>query len=296
MKNPTGIPSFGGNWTLEKLERVGKYLSAYAKIMDNQPFGFAYIDAFAGTGYQELKSAERPDELLLPELAEAETQAFLDGSARRALQVRPEFTRYIFVEKDEPRFRQLQRLREDFPSLAPKITLVNADANAYLVDLCRNHRWDTRRAVLFLDPFGMQVEWDTIRAIAETQAIDMWYLFPLGIAVNRLLKRDAAISEPMRQRLDQIFGARDWFDVFYHTDVIPDLFDGQRTVTKKVANPFESIEQYFVSRLKSVFADAADKPLPLYNSRGVPLFLLCFAVGNKKGAKTAMKIANHILR
>ncbi|MCI0387950.1 MAG: hypothetical protein MOB07_04160 [Acidobacteria bacterium] len=56
------------------------------------------------------------------------------------------------------------------------------------------------------------------------------------------------------------------------------------------------IEQYFVERLKTVFAGVAENPLPLLNSHNNPLYLLCFASGNPKGAKTAIKIAQDILR
>ena len=38
--------------------------------------------------------------------------------------------------------------------------------------------WSLHRAVLFLDPYGMQVEWATIEAVAKTKAIDLWLLFP----------------------------------------------------------------------------------------------------------------------
>jgi len=31
----------------------------------------------------------------------------------------------------------------------------------------------------------MQVDWTTLEAVASTQAIDIWILFPLGIGVNR---------------------------------------------------------------------------------------------------------------
>ncbi len=41
--------------------------------------------------------------------------------------------------------------------------------------------------MVFLDPYGMQVEWSTIEALAATKAIDLWYLFPLGVGVARLL-------------------------------------------------------------------------------------------------------------
>ena len=38
-----------------------------------------------------------------------------------------------------------------------------------------------------------------------------------------------------------------------------------------------------------------ENPLRLRNSKNVPLYLLCFAVGNPKGAPTAVNIAEDIL-
>jgi three-Cys-motif partner protein len=42
---------FGGKWTTEKLNLIRKYLKAYSTIMNKKKFNFAYIDAFAGSGY-----------------------------------------------------------------------------------------------------------------------------------------------------------------------------------------------------------------------------------------------------
>jgi len=58
---------------------------------------------------------------------------------------------------------------------------------------------------------------------------------------------------------------------------------------------WDSISEFFIDRLSTCFASVA-KPLALNNSKGVSIFLLCFAVGNEKGAKTAIKIANEILK
>ena len=66
--------NFGGDWTTEKLERVRKYLSAYATIMKDRNFHFAYIDAFAGTGYRTDRQDADPSELMFPEIAEQEVQ------------------------------------------------------------------------------------------------------------------------------------------------------------------------------------------------------------------------------
>ena len=283
--------NFGGDWTTEKLERVRKYLKAYTTIMKDQNFRFAYIDAFAGTGYRTDRLDTNPNELMLPEIAEQEVQGFLDGSARIALQVQPKFQNYILIEKDENRFAELQKLKVEFPSA--DIELVQSDANKYLNDLC-DKNWRRHRAVLFLDPYGMEVEWQTVTAIANTQAIDLWILFPLGIAVNRLLKRNGDVDTTVRHKLDRFFGTTDWYDTFYEIASSPTLFGEEMVVRKK--SDFQSIAQYFVERLQTVFTRVANNPLPLYNSKSNPLYLLCFAAGNPRGAPIAVKIAQDILK
>lgn len=285
---------FGGDWTEEKLTRVKKYLSAYTTILSKQPFRTAYIDAFAGTGYRELRRSPKSVEPLFPELADVDAQSFLQGSAQIALQTRPRFDRYFFIEQEEARFGELRKLKAQYPDVADDIVLVNSDCNTYLQDLCLNRNWIRNRAVLFLDPFGMQVEWKTVEAIASTKAIDLWLLFPLGVAVNRLLRRDGQIDGVLRSKLDTLFGTTDWFDAFYEIQTEQTLF-GEESRLRKVAN-WEQIGQYFVKRLRMLFAGVAEKPLALYNTRNNPLYLLCFAAGNPKGAKTAVKIAEHILQ
>ena len=285
---------FGGDWTAEKLERVRKYLVAYAKIMRSQEFRFAYIDAFAGTGYNTPRAKKDDATLLFPELVDHDAASFLDGSARIALKVEPRFTKYIFIEKEPKRFDELGKLKDEFPALASDIVLINADASACLRDICENRKWSRNRAVLFLDPFGMQVTWDTMKAIAKTKAIDLWILFPLGIGVNRLLRRDAKIPDGWQRRLDDFFGTSDWQRAFYETKTEQGLF-GHEATTEKVAD-FGSISRFFVERLKSIFPGVAKNPLALHNSANTPLYLLCFAAGNERGAKTAVKIAQDILR
>src|SRR6266542_3056540 len=106
--------TFGGSWTEEKLERVRKYLVAYSTIMNKQKFRFAYIDAFAGTGYRIREQHDSPLAEIFPEIFEKDSQRFLDGSARIALQVRPRFTKYIFIERDKNRIFELEKLKSDF--------------------------------------------------------------------------------------------------------------------------------------------------------------------------------------
>lgn len=154
--------------------------------------------------------------------------------------------------------------------------------------------WRQWRAVVFLDPYGMQVDWSLIERLAETRAIDLWILFPLGQAVIRLLKRKEPPPEEWADALTRIFGTGKWRDAFYPKRAQATLF-GDKDLYSRDAD-FDRVGRFFVERLKTVFAGVAENPLPLRNSRNVPLYLLCFASGNPRGAPTAIKIAQHILR
>ena len=208
---------FGGDWTTEKLERVRKYLSAYttifAKNLPAQKLTPIYVDAFAGTGYRTSPHAADVPGLLLPELADRENEAFLKGSAQIALEVEPPFKRYLFIEQNPEYAAELRTLKTAYPQRAPNIQIINADANSYLLQWCKKMAWD-ERAVFFLDPYGMQVEWALIEAIAQTEAIDLWILFPLGVAVNRLLTKSGPPPSGWSQALTRIFGVDDWQEKF----------------------------------------------------------------------------------
>jgi three-Cys-motif partner protein len=282
---------FGGLWTADKLDRVSRYLQAYTTALKKQPFHLQYIDAFAGTGYCGKCKPTDTDCIFLPELAETETQEFLKGSARIALENYPPFQSFVFIDNDPDNCTELNKLGDEFPTKRDKITIVNGDANKCLLQLLRNS-WRDRRAVLFLDPFGMQVRWETVQAIARTQAIDMWYLFPLA-GVNRLLRKDAELSEAWRERLNLVFGTNDWEQEFYRSNTELTLF-GPTEVKEKIAT-FDGIKEYLLRRLKAEFAGVAKNPLVLVSDNNSPLYLLCFAAANKRGASLAIRIAEYIL-
>lgn len=281
---------FGGDWTAEKLEIIARYLAEYTKVLKNQPFKTAYIDAFAGTGYVD--QTDDQGSLLFPDLAASEPQRLIEGSAVRALKTEPSFDRYIFIERNEERCAQLESLRQKYPERAANILIQHGDANMQIRDLCRRD-WKQHRAVLFLDPYGMQVEWPTIEAIASTRAIDLWILFPLGIGVSRLLTRSGDIPAEWRRRLDLLLGTTDWYDEFYRVEHQSNLFGEQERIVTKAST--DVIGRYFNDRLKTVFAGVAPQPRVLANSRNCPLYLLCFAVGNPRGVGPALRIAGHLL-
>lgn len=243
MAKKTQQQLFGGPWTQDKLERLQKYLAAYTKIFKRNPrasyFEISYIDAFAGTGY--MATPEVPAGYFFPELLEG-VEEYQKGSVRRALEVEPSFDHYIFVERDKKCFQELANITKEFADR--DIRLSNEDANVFLQRWCKTLDTRRNRAVVFLDPFGANVSWKTIQAIASTQAIDVWILFPL--LINRMLDRDQKPREAWAKRLTDIFGTPEWEREFYTTQKLTGLFDfaenteliNKTADTDKIANFF----------------------------------------------------------
>lgn len=291
---------FGGGHTEDKLTRVAKYLKAYTTALKNQGFRLLYIDAFAGTGYRETPTAAMEDvqEDMFSGAIPVDIENLknlMKGSARLALEVEPPFDEFHLIEANRSRWSALKGLATEFPYLSNRISFVLGDANKEVTRICRDTAWGNEtRAVAFLDPFGAQVEWATIEAIAATEAIDLWYLFPL-MAVVRMTPRDGIVPEAWAKRLDRMLGDTNWREAFYARDSAPDLF-GDHALHK--TTQVNRVEQYLLSRLRTVFPAVSNKVLHLPEEEGRTMFLLVFACANPKprAMGLALKIADDILR
>jgi three-Cys-motif partner protein len=287
---------FGGDWTERKLDAIESYLKAYLTALSNQRdwLSLGYIDAFAGEGSIEL--ATTVDDVVAPPLQgliERQARGLIRGSVTRALELEPGFDGYVLIEKDKASARELEDLYAQHPD--KNVQVRTGDANDILCSICENSDWSERRAVVFLDPPGMQVEWRTLKAIAETGAIDLWIWFPIGIGVNRLLPRSGDIPEEWESRLNVVFGTEDWKTHFFEKEAKTDLFGNMRKDVRKIAT-FESIRDYWNDRLGSIFPAVSDNAAMLRNSTNNPMYLLCFASANPgRGGQIAVRIADHIL-
>lgn len=289
---------FGGHWTEQKLEALKRYLQAYRLIFEQNEkaryFKTIYIDAFAGTGERKVISDSSDEALLFSTEELPELESYKKGSARIALELASPFDEYIFIEKREDHASQLSStIKNEYPGLASRCTVLQGDGPAFMADLCRSRDWKKCRAVVFLDPYGMNVEWSLLQLIAGTNAIDLWFLFPLGTGANRLLKRDAVPPKGFSDKLTRIFGTDDWQTAFYKSSQQMGLFSEDANVIKDAS--FDQIGAFLIERLKTIFTGVAPTTKALVNSRNNPMYLLCFAAGNPVGAKTAVKIADHLL-
>ena len=275
--------SFGGQWTGDKLEILRQYLDKYTTALKNQQFNLIYVDAFAGDGSWSPKSSYTAVDY-------ADFQELRRGSSRIALEVTDKpFDRLVFIEKDSSRISSLQTLQSEFSNR--HIEIVNSDANTELPKLCQNLS-ASDRAVVFLDPFATEVDWHTVEAIASTEKIDCWILFP-RMAIARMMPRSNEPTPALAGQLDRIFGGRDYWSGLYHPSPQLSLFgDGPK---QERQDDSEVIAALYRKRLESVFARVAPTERTLRNSKDSPMFDLFFAASSPRGASIAICIADHIL-
>jgi three-Cys-motif partner protein len=292
---------FGGSWTEEKLARLRKYLQAYRQIFARNErarfFRTWYVDAFAGTGSRKDRRVDREASLFDDTYEDEDASGYRKGSAKIALGLEEPFDRYLFIEASTQRLKTLrENLTTEYPERAPRCLFQLGDANRILKQWCLERNWKKERAVVFLDPYGMQVDWSTIEALAATKAVDLWYLFPLGVGVMRMLPLKGEIDASWQLRLDSVLGTQSWRDEFFEIDTQMTLelhpLDEPVETKHRTATPAK-VEAFIQKRLASCFEGVA-KGWVLANSRSSPMYLLCFAAANKRGAPIALKIADQI--
>ena len=277
---------FGGVWTEIKLNAVSDYLNFYTRALQaspsrENPFETWYVDAFAGTGDRTVVADAGS---LFSREGGSLDNVRLEGSARRAIAVDPPFRHLIFVEKDARRFAALNRVKRDHPQR--DIRCVRGDANEEIRRLFSKGPWidpalrGLQRAVVFLDPYGMSVRWDTLQFLSGTGRADVWYLFPLHAALRQLSHDHAALDSTKRAALDEVFGTPDWEERFYQSRSTPtNLFDFADSATpSRVADP-DKVERFAAERLRTIFSFVSE-PIPILARHKLRQFSLFLLSGN----------------
>jgi three-Cys-motif partner protein len=280
---------FGGPWTAMKVEMVVGYLKAFTTLLFNKPsssrpFKRVYIDGFAGSG--SFKFGAITTGFFKRDATE------IAGSAQRALSIDPPFDALHFIEKRPACLKALRKMTAG----DRRVTIHDGDANAAIRKLCGEIDWGRTRGVIFLDPFGASLEWQTLKVIAATKALDVWYLFPLSSVFRNAPHALEKLTPEKRASITKILGTSEWEAEFYRElKVGTGFFDIEERKVKRAVN-VDAIEAFIDLRLKTVFPAVA-KPRRLLGPRNVPLFSLFFAVSNPYPAaiNPALRIAAFLL-
>jgi three-Cys-motif partner protein len=286
-----GDHEFGGVSTDLKLAIVGDYLHHFTTALHNKFGELIYIDAFAGTGERTVRYAA--DERGLFDADSPARIERLRGSARIAIETNPPFNRLTFIDSDPKHcaaLRALQRSQSD-----RDIIVEEGDAATTLDRILSRRTWAGCRGVLFLDPYGMNVPWETLELARATEALDVWYLVSLAGLYRQAARDGQALTQEKRTPITRMLGFEGWETEWYRTQSLPSLFGGSDEREYRTAD-VQMIEATVTSRLKTLFP-AVGGPLTLRNDRGHPMNSLYFLPSNPdpKAFGLAMRIAGHIL-
>jgi three-Cys-motif partner protein len=269
-----------GRWSEEKLDLLAKYLKAYSVIMNEQKkswlTSYYYVDAFAGS--------------ITPRAKEDE-QRYIDGSPLRALQTEPHFDGYWFVDVSSRRVERVQKLREQFPDC--RIDAHQGNCNEVLCNqiVPKLSYVSKKRAFVFLDPYGLQVDWQTVKELANTKTCDIFVNFSV-MGVTRLLPRNQNPDPEVMERLSKVMGSTDWIAQIYREPlgIQLDIFGNPtEPLLSRDTIQAEWLASLYTEQLRSLFPHVS-KPVLMRNSTNSVLYSLCLASHNQ----TAIKITNEI--
>jgi three-Cys-motif partner protein len=286
--------SFGGPWTEIKLDAIEYYLQCYTKALKRAGFDLTYIDAFAGTGSRDI---ERLVGGLFEGTPLETVKQTLAGSARRAVAVRPPFDHFVFIEMNETRCDALKDIQVENPGV--DIQIIRAEANDRLRKIVGEQPWVRKdnsksRGVVFLDPYALHVDWETLKALASTRVFDVWYLFPIRDTIRQLAHNFEGIG-PKEPMLDRVLGPewRELYSIAPEATSKHDLFSQTLEPAMVRVVSVRQFEQWLKHRLAREFKFVSE-PLPLLTSPTRQAFSLFLGVSNP--SRPAIDLAKKFVR
>lgn len=279
---------FGGDWTEVKLEAISAYSRFFTGAIGGK-FDLWYVDPFAGTGE---RTAKKETGGLFDQQPISTIEMQFPGSAARALTLEPPFDHLRFGDAKRRHVRALQSLVDLHPQRDASV--VGGDANEFVQGMFSQAPWTLPdrgavryRALVFLDPYGMEVKWRTLEVLANTKKADVWFLANLKAAVQQLSHAHEKITDEKRGALGEYFGTDEWEEEFYQVRADDsDLFGNVSNNSRRQVNKSE-IAQFHQERLKHLFCYVSN-PLPLAVGAIDDYFLLYCLSNNPTPAATRL--------
>jgi three-Cys-motif partner protein len=194
--------------TYEKLQYFKKYLNAYLSATKRLPKKY-YIDAFAGTGKCILcnEECDSKGDIRCIKCGKGKE---VDGSALIALKAKNKFNGYLLIELNKQNFTSLEKFikNETENDLFNTIKVKEGDSNVILKNVYKYFDNYTG-CLVFLDPVGPELYWETIESLSKIKKVDLFILYPYDMSLVRLVK-----DQKFKERLDKFYGNTDWFRIF----------------------------------------------------------------------------------
>lgn len=180
----------GGFWTFEKLTYLKKYADAFMTAMRPKPQWkrLEFIDLLCGPGIDIIDGkGEHP------------------GSPLIALKTTPRFDK---LHLGDLKLSNINALRKRIASVdEARVELRREDCHMRAETIVKEFPQYGTLALAFIDPEGFEVKFDLFRTFAA-RPIDILFLFPSGIGVQRNLERFARSNDDTL--MDSLWGGHEW--------------------------------------------------------------------------------------
>ncbi|PYS78833.1 MAG: hypothetical protein DMF67_18650 [Acidobacteria bacterium] len=245
-----------GYWSEIKLDIIKRYATEYSKILTAQQkpkLYHVYIDAFAGAGVHVSKTS----------------QEFVLGSPLNALNVKPPFREFYYIDLDGEKVDTLKRLVGERADVHVHL----GDCNQILLkDIFPQVRYeDYRRGLCLLDPYGLHLNWEVVRKAGEMKSIEVFLNFPImDINRNALWKNPERVGISGIERMNAFWGDDSWRGIAYSTE--RNLFgEPEKEDNATIVNAYRE-------RLRKVAGFSyVPEPIPMLNSKDAEVYYLFFA-------------------
>ena len=189
-----------GSWVAEKLDYLERYINIFEISMHSKPWRKRhYIDLFAGPG----------------KCFVSETRAVYLGSPLLALTTSHPFTDYFFVDQDSDSIATLQQ-RCSVSPVSDQVNCVVGDSNLIVREIVEHildvdhkripDKWSSLN-LAFLDPDGLELQWETVATLARPYTMDLIIHYPQG-GLNRYMGK--AFKKEEQTVVDLFFGGTEW--------------------------------------------------------------------------------------
>lgn len=194
------IPEVRG-WSLEKYKLVGGYCDIFTTGMKKKWDQLVYIDLFAGAGFSKI----------------IETQQVVFSSSLIAMSIPNPFTKYILCEENIEKYNALvERVARLYPHL--NVSFINGNSNEIIQqvkdEIPPYGAGNTLLSFCFVDPYSLNLHFNTIRSLGSGRAVDFLILQALHMDGNRNL--NIYLNE-QNDKISLYLGNDNWRDEFDDT-------------------------------------------------------------------------------
>lgn len=254
-----------GKWTAVKLDYLQRYIDLFETSMRGKPWcARCYLDLYSGAGKFQI---------------EGQTGYHL-GSPLLSVTTKHPFTNYFFMDKSQENIDVLLKRCESATNIKKKFYV--GDTNTRVKEVVdeikaidHNRSKDQWKSLnlAFLDPDGLELEWETVKSLATVDKMDLIIFYSQSGLTRNF---DNCINSDSDTVIDKFFGESEWRNI-YKTSSLGESLGVHRKLI-----------DYYKHRLATLgyldIRDIEDGAEPLMkNSKEAPLYRLIFASKHARG-------------